>query len=672
MARTTTTFDNGETHVKSIEPLDGEEDDEFSRRMREILQPIVHNIPLLEPMAHTIQASDVAQSLKHMSQAATAGLDGVSTAFLKCLPPEGLECVATIFNTILETGSTPEQFHRALITMIPKAGKPQGTFANSRPITVLPALWRLLGNIMQTRFADLIFTHGLVDATLFGNLKGKSATQMVARAAAMFENAAGNKQHLFCTLSDYSKCFDTIQFRSTELALRRLGVPNKVTTLIRNMQKNQKRWITTQGIDHASPPFTLAAGIAQGDALSPILLVCITDAMLAFIGCSCNTGTEKRGVITKVNDDDEGSCDVRYADIETHQRVIISPEGEKTVGKTVKWRHRDTSKCGCDPYVVDEAPCTTCAKCAKCTIGPHSIGPSEGQQPCTHGGSPSCMLTAHQLRMYYHSYVDDSDWLASSWAGLVRRSNRHAAVATYFGLAINHSKTFTLCTDPTKVRSLKVTLPPVLWENEDTPRTWTYEPLAPTPGEPRMPTGHVLLGNEITSYVKARPRDARTKTTDKARKPVQQTPQQWLDELWVSSEKDQHAIRHWVAIPETKKEEAGPKGPTKYHYGFARVVLPAASHEAEDFTCERKKVILRIEFNEPEEAVPDDMWRKFATKGVALSEIPLAIQVHAAWPHDERKYDAAFERARRQLVVRVARLRGRHNLSLTQIAASQS
>ena len=627
--------------------------DPFSHEMRRVLQVREENVPLLAPVGEPTTVEEVTAAIKNLDGSADPGFDAISSAHLKCLPSRGIEALVEGFNAMLATGVSPEHFHRAPISVIPKPGKVQGTIENSRPITVLSATWRLLGYILQKRITDVFHAHKLVDESIFGNLKGKSSSQMAARAAAMIENAtrAGSTEPLFCMLSDYSKCFDTIQFSAVEAALRSLGMPPLVVRLIVHMQQHQQRWITAKGVPHTSPEYTLAAGIAQGDALSPIILVCLTDVMLRFIKCSCATAS--RGIVTQV-DDSGGVLEITFAGFETHSAksgvVMVGPRADSgrayKVGDEVQWMY--PHKCECDPYVVRDAPCTGHAECSACTFA----SSADGRPECAHDVGRSCSVECG-VRIPFHCYVDDADWAAASWRGCQIRSERHAAISTFFGLQINHLKTRTLCSDPTQVRRMRIGLPKVLWHDDRTPRGWLYEPLAPGPGAQAPSAAHVLLGNALSMFVKAvgRSEEQKTLTTGK------RSAEEWLNSLWVSPAVDAHAIQRWVAV------SAKVGKVKKLYYGFASVVEEAsAAPSAQAARVARGAVVCAITFN-ADSGCPPALARIMRSISIAKLQ---KHAVHAAYPRDARKYDAAFSEARKTLHGRVARVQ-RHSLSIAQL-----
>ena len=83
----------------------------------------------------------------------TAGPDDIHYQILKHLPADALETLLNIMNEIWRTGKFPEDWHKAVIIPIPKAGKDKTEATNYRPIALTSCICKTMARMINDRLS---------------------------------------------------------------------------------------------------------------------------------------------------------------------------------------------------------------------------------------------------------------------------------------------------------------------------------------------------------------------------------------------------------------------------------------------------------------------------------------------------------------------------------------
>ena len=117
---------------------------------------------------------------------------------------------------------------------------------NYRPIALLNVIYKLLASVIQARISSKM--DEALDENQFGFRKGKSTAQplFILRRTQEIQEEAALECHLL--LLDWEKAFDKVlQDRMTK-AIKRLGVPDKIISMINKYIRNQttRLWTKTR------------------------------------------------------------------------------------------------------------------------------------------------------------------------------------------------------------------------------------------------------------------------------------------------------------------------------------------------------------------------------------------------------------------------------------------
>lgn len=166
--------------------------------------------------------------------------------------------------------SWPPEFLRATVVPIHKTGKPRSDPASYRPISLLPALRKALGRIIQERL--MRFEHLLLEDDQYAYRHGRSTAEALWLCQQSIEEATTYKKPLGIILKDLTKAFDTLDRRAIRLGLLHRGAPPQFTEQVMALYDDSTSLAVRQGGVLSTPRVT-DRGVPQGDPLAALLFI---------------------------------------------------------------------------------------------------------------------------------------------------------------------------------------------------------------------------------------------------------------------------------------------------------------------------------------------------------------------------------------------------------------
>jgi hypothetical protein len=212
----------------------------------------------------------------------SAGVDGISSYFLKKIIKSILTPVVHLVNLMFETGTFPDEAKIATIIPLHKKGN-RSEMSNYRPISILPALSKIFEKAILKRMSLFESQHNLFHNFQFGFRKQRStASALLSLSNEVLKNL--DKGNYNCMISlDLSKAFDSVDHALLISKLQWYGFKGKIIDLIGSYLRNRIQ--CTRYRDCLSSPGVIKRGVPQGALLSPFLfLIFIND--MAHLPCS--------------------------------------------------------------------------------------------------------------------------------------------------------------------------------------------------------------------------------------------------------------------------------------------------------------------------------------------------------------------------------------------------
>jgi len=203
-----------------------------------------------------------AEGARKKKRAAT-GLDGVSRADLLAADPATLQSLANLYARAEVDGQWPSQLVAGKVHSLAKTTS-AASVGDYRPITIFGLPYRIWSSV-QSRYL-LRFAESWVDESVYGNRRGRQASDLWTYLLHEIENAYATSTPLAGVSADLVKCFNCVpRFPALCLAVL-VGTPDAVTTAWSGALAQMCRHFKVR--DSYSDGFLTSTGLAEGCGLS--------------------------------------------------------------------------------------------------------------------------------------------------------------------------------------------------------------------------------------------------------------------------------------------------------------------------------------------------------------------------------------------------------------------
>ena len=262
--------------------------------------------PAFAAIDDPVTRTEFDDALQNVSQFKAAGPDGWTAGALRVLPAAIKSVMFELSAAIHRTGVLPPSYRAATVICLAK-GTSAFTATNHRPITLMQHIMKVQEKIYLTRIKKVLENHpGIFNCShQCGGIRARSTHDAARLLLAMIEDSIrrhddgedpsnSDYEGLWLFSSDVAAAFDGISEASKEVALRRLGLPEKFIQFVKESQTNAPRRVRFDD-GTFTKMFRLQRGASQGSLLSPFIWLAFVSMWLDYAEQSGKGYTPKGG-----------------------------------------------------------------------------------------------------------------------------------------------------------------------------------------------------------------------------------------------------------------------------------------------------------------------------------------------------------------------------------------
>ena len=235
-----------------------------------------NTIPCIHKFSFTaVSELDVIKMVKSI-KSNSCGVDDINIYVLKLLINRISGVLTHIINISFEHGVFPDRWKLAIIKPIPKILCPL-TASDFRPISLLPALSKIIEKLVSKQWVFYLTKHCLLDPNQSAYRANHSThTALLKITDDIFESLEDSEISILIFL-DFSKAFDTVNHRLLLEKLKILGFDELTCNWVKSYLSNRYQCVKIG--DQISEWKLIKNGVPQGSILGPLLFTILTSDM---------------------------------------------------------------------------------------------------------------------------------------------------------------------------------------------------------------------------------------------------------------------------------------------------------------------------------------------------------------------------------------------------------
>lgn len=215
-----------------------------------------------------LTVDEMSEAVHNMKSGKTPGPDGIPIEIYKLFPDKLLPPLLEMFEEAYQSGILPPSLQTALITLVPKPGKPPTEKESYRPLSLMCCDTKILCKALARRLEKYVPT--LIPNDQNGLVLARQVFHNIRRLLNILYEKRDAKDYAILLL-DAKKAFDKIEWKYLMEVLARFGLGNSYLKWLKLLYTNPTAEILTN--NQISQPFRLHRGMQQGCPLSPLLFL---------------------------------------------------------------------------------------------------------------------------------------------------------------------------------------------------------------------------------------------------------------------------------------------------------------------------------------------------------------------------------------------------------------
>ena len=222
------------------------------------------------PINSDISKAELQRALSKIKKVKVAvGADRVSYGMLRELPPTYVDLLLALYRRCWEEGVIPAGWKHAIVTPVPKPGKPRNQPSSYRPISLTSHMGKIYESILKSRLEHHCERSGVLPRCQAGFRKGRGVSDHLVKLGSHVRKALARHKLLFAFFFDIKRAYDTVWHRRLLEKIQKLGLSGRIYNFIKTFLQNRTFLVRWRGTESTSRG--LQMGVPQGSVIAPLL-----------------------------------------------------------------------------------------------------------------------------------------------------------------------------------------------------------------------------------------------------------------------------------------------------------------------------------------------------------------------------------------------------------------
>lgn len=211
-----------------------------------------------------ITTTEVKNVIKTLKREKRVSEGSITNECLKHVSEGVVHLLTEIYNACLDAGIFPAVWKKADLVWLPKK---DGTL---RPISILPAMGRILDKIVAQRISHKLEREGLLHDKQYGFREGRDTVSAVERITRILRSNRTERKHSLVVTLDLANAFNSAWSPAIIEAMKRKGIEGYLINIVKSFLEG--RVVTAGGNE-----YPVERGCPQGSSLGPILWLLVME-----------------------------------------------------------------------------------------------------------------------------------------------------------------------------------------------------------------------------------------------------------------------------------------------------------------------------------------------------------------------------------------------------------
>jgi hypothetical protein len=249
-------------------------DKDYDQNWKDHIDHIIEHTDFNPDQNHnvTIDIMEIKRIIKNLKTKKSMCLDHIHNLLIKQLPDNIIFILILLFEKSINTGTIPDIWKQAVITLILKPDKDKSLMTSYRPISLLSCIGKILERIINKYLTEFLESNNIYMQEQTGFRKNNSTTDNLFKLNMDLLELNSVKQKpktLLAIYLDIEKCFDRIWKNGLKYKILKLDLNKNIRIWLCDFLSNRKFALKIN--NHTSKMYPITAGVPQGAVLSPTL-----------------------------------------------------------------------------------------------------------------------------------------------------------------------------------------------------------------------------------------------------------------------------------------------------------------------------------------------------------------------------------------------------------------